>query len=96
MMIYMDTNTNVAFYGYETVRIPYYDVENKKRHYVPDFLVNFSDGSRSLIEIKPKQFLDNEKTKLKADAARIYCETNDIQKYEILTGEILKERGIIA
>lgn len=94
-MIHMDANDDVVSYGYESIRIPYYDTGNKKRHYVPDFLVIYSDGHRSLIEIKPKQFLDNEKTKLKAEAAHAYCEANSIEMYEILTGELLRERGII-
>ncbi len=94
-MLHFDADDDVVSYGYETIRIPYYDTGNKKRHYVPDFLVTYFDGHRSLIEIKPKQFLDNEKTKLKAEAARAYCEVNSIETYEILTGELLRERGII-
>lgn len=94
LMFHFDEDKNVIRYVFERLRIAYY-YQGKKRHYVPDFLVTYCDGRRSLIEIKPKQFLDNEKTKLKAEAAQIYCETNGIEKYEILTGEILRERGII-
>ena len=94
-MLHLDANNDVISYGYETIRIAYYDTGNKRRHYVPDFFVTYSDGRRALIEIKPKQFLDNEKTRLKAEAARAHCEANGIQTYEILTGELLRERGII-
>ncbi len=95
MMFHLDSNDDVSSYGYECVRIPYYDIDNHKRNYVPDFLVTYSDGRRVLVEIKPKQFLDNEKTKLKADAAWLYCFANGIDVYEILTGEDLRSRQII-
>ncbi len=95
MMLYLDSNDDVSSYGYECVRIPYYDIDNHKRNYVPDFLVTYSDSRRVLIEIKPKQFLDNEKTVLKAEAARVYCAVNGIDTYEVLTGEDLRIRNIL-
>jgi hypothetical protein len=96
MMLHLDVDESVILYEHEKLRIPYYDTIKKRRHYVPDFLISYSDGCRALVEIKPKQFLDNEKTRLKAAAARAHCEANGIGTYEILTGEILRERGIIS
>ena len=95
MMLHLDSNDDVPSYGYECVRIPYYDIDNHKRNYVPDFLVTHASGRRVLVEIKPKQFLNNEKTKLKAEAARAYCSANGIDVYEILTGEDLRSRQIV-
>jgi hypothetical protein len=95
LMFHLDADENVMKYDFERLRIAY-QYQGKKRHYVPDFLITYTDGSRVLCELKPKQFLDNEKTRLKAEAARAHCFANDIQTYEILTGEILRERGIIA
>lgn len=92
---HLDVDDNVTSYQFERLRIPYY-YQGKKRHYVPDFLVAYADGHRAMYEIKPKQFLNNEKTRLKAKAARAYCDANDVRDYEILTGEILRERGIIS
>ena len=94
MMCHMDANESVVSYEYERLRIPYYDTANHKRHYVSDFLITYVDGSRVLCEIKPKEFLDNEKTRLKAEAAEAWCQ--DRTRYEILTGEVLRERGIIS
>lgn len=94
LMFHLDMDDNVMCYNFERLRIAY-QYQGKKRHYVPDFLVTYSDGRRVLCEIKPKQFLDNEKTKLKAEAARAYCETNGIDVYEVLTGEDLRSRQII-
>lgn len=95
MMLHLDADVNVVRYGYERVRIPYYDTRNNKRHYVPDFLIEYTDGSHVLCEIKPKQFLDNEKTRLKADAANAWCATHKTTRYEILTGEDLRCRNIL-
>jgi hypothetical protein len=95
MMFYLDADESVTRYDFERLRIEYWDIDHHKRHYVPDFLVTYADGHRAMYEIKPKQFLNNEKTKLKAEAARAYCEANGVQTHEILTGELLRERGII-
>ena len=95
MMLHLDSNDDVLSYGYECVRIPYYDIDNHKRNYVPDFIITHSDGRRVLVEIKPKQFLNNVKTILKAEAARTYCSNNGIDVYELLTGEDLRSRQII-
>lgn len=95
MMTHLDADTNVVRYGYECVRIPYYDTGNKRRHYVPDFLIEHLDDSRVLCELKPKQFLDNEKTKLKALAAEAWCAAFKSTRYEILTGEDLRCRHIL-
>lgn len=94
MMLHLEENVDVVSYEYERIRISYKYAGNK-RNYVPDFLVTYSDGRRVLVEIKPKQFLNNEKTMLKAEAARAYCTTTGIDAYEILTGEDLRSRQII-
>jgi predicted P-loop ATPase/GTPase len=95
MMLHLDNDVNVVRYGYERVRIPYYDTDNHKRHYVPDFLIENVNSSHVLCEIKPKQFLDNEKTRLKADAANVWCETLKNHQYVILTSEDLRLQEIL-
>lgn len=95
MMIHLDADPNVVGYGYERVRIPYYDTGNKRRYYVPDFLIEHTDGSHVLCEIKPKQFLDNEKTKLKEICAKAWCAQFKSHSYQLLTGDDLKQRGIL-
>src|SRR5690348_5982431 len=58
---YLDANVNVTSYSSEGLKIPY--VSNKRtgklRNYIPDLLVQYSDGRRELIEIKPKKRVDN-------------------------------------
>ena len=45
-----------------------------------------------LWEIKPKEFIESIKNKLKTEAAQQWCALNVI---EILTGDFLRQRGII-
>ena len=93
MMKYLDESTVVNTWDSECVRIPYrYDGQ---RWYVPDFIVTFSDGHREMWEIKPREFINSEKVLLKADAARKYCEQNDIREYKILTGDSLREMNVL-
>lgn len=83
-MQWLDENDAVETYAVESLRIPYY-VDDHKRWYVPDFLVTFSDGRRELWEVKPAQFIDNERTQFKAAAACAYCESKGIATYRLLT-----------
>lgn len=94
VMVHLDAALDVVSWDYECVRIPYYYDDNK-RWYVPDFLVTFTDERRELWEVKPKEFVDTEKNRLKTSAAQRWCRDNAISVYLILTGDLLRERGII-
>jgi hypothetical protein len=83
-MKWLDQNTDVISWEYESVRIPYYYNDNR-RWYIPDFVVTFSDGHREMWEIKPREFVGAEKVVLKTEAAQEYCRQNDIERYVILT-----------
>lgn len=52
MMSVLDCDSNVRFWGYELVVIPYV-YEGKPHRYYVDFLVEFMDGEHMLIEVKP-------------------------------------------
>jgi len=64
----------VHLYDYESIRIPYiYD--GIKRHYVPDFFVEFIGGRRCIVEVGTSTYkvhVDG-KTKAKQDATVEYC-----------------------
>lgn len=92
-MRWLDLNPAVASWEFESVRIPYYYNEHK-RWYVPDFIVTYSDGSRKMYEIKPKEFVNSEKVLLKEQAGKSYCDQQGIDKYEILTGDSLRQMKI--
>lgn len=89
-MRYLDTCDDVKTWDYEPMRIPYYQNDNK-RWYVPDFIVTFQNGSREMWEVKPKEFVNSERTLLKSEAARGWCSKNDIRSYRLLTGDDLRE-----
>lgn len=54
------------------IKIPYYFLAIK-HHYLPDFLVEFNDGSKELHETKGLPFLFLLSTKLKKVSAEEYC-----------------------
>ena len=94
VMQFLDANPIVTSWEYESFRISYIH-NNHKRWYVPDFLVTFQDGHRELWEVKPKEFIETEKNKLKTEVARMWCQENQVDKYELLTGDVLRQQGII-
>lgn len=97
-MKWLDANEAVRNYTYETIRIPYYHMEDNRkyrRYYVPDFLITFTDGHAELWELKPVAFVNNEKTLLKTDAALNYCKNHQIDEFAILSKEELLKRGIL-
>ena len=93
-MQYLDGQDDVLRCEYELLRIPYYDTMNKKRHYIPDIMVNYIDNNKILYEIKPILHTDSEINKLKFTAAKIYCEQNSIQ-FKVMTQKEFKVLGII-
>ena len=90
MMVCLDKDTTVASYQYESFFINY--SENKR--YIPDFLVTYNDGKKCLIETKGGQFLADDSTHKKTQAALFYCHekgyeykiysTKEIKNYENL------------
>ena len=93
-MKWLDVDESVTTWNYECQRIPYTYNENK-RWYVPDFLIEFSDGHKEMWEIKPKEFVESSACKLKTQAAQAFCSSNVIDLYVILTKNDLVSRGIL-
>jgi predicted nuclease of restriction endonuclease-like RecB superfamily len=51
---YIERNPAVKKWNYESFRISYYDsTKDKNRTYVPDFYIEFQDGKKILLEVKP-------------------------------------------
>lgn len=69
----LDEDTSVVSYQYEPFVIRY-DYENRKRRYIPDFLVKFDDGRVELQEIGVKMLKKNERNLAKITAAKKFCE----------------------
>ena len=53
-MSFCDINENVLYWASESVVIQYFDpVKNKMRRYFTDFFIEFKNGEKQLIEVKP-------------------------------------------
>jgi hypothetical protein len=95
-MIHLDKDGSVSDWSYESVSIDY--VSNvrtgRKRKYYPDFIVEYLDGRKELVEIKPKKRLNQLTVKKKIDAATDWCSTN-AYTFKVLTEVELKQMGVI-
>ena len=69
----LENNDNVISYEVEPFEIPYIDLRTKsKRIYIPDVMVEYKNGTKTLIEIKPKNKLKANDVRSKAIGAREY------------------------
>lgn len=73
----LDEDDDVISWEYEPMRIPYV-FEGSIHNYVPDFLVNFYDGTSTLIEVKPACLTETPTSLVKLKAANSWCAMNDI------------------
>ena len=61
------------------VTIPWVDVQKHMRRYVPDFLVEYTDGRKALIEVKDPSRMDTDEVKRKRKAAEIWCKKRGME-----------------
>lgn len=71
----LENNKSVIKYEVEPIIIPY-DKNGINCNYVPDILVEYIDGGKEIIEIKPNIFLNDSINNLKFLAAKKYCDKN--------------------
>ena len=65
------------------IRIPYVDDSGFKKHFEPDFLVEKTDGTKEIHEIKGGHLMNRE-TELKTNAAKLFCEARKM-KFRLIT-----------
>lgn len=89
---FFDYNDNIIKYDYEPFAISYVANTkiNKIRKYYPDFLIELKDGTKKIIEVKPKSKLCDQKVIKKSIAAQIWCKANGYI-YEFWTDDIIKQ-----
>lgn len=68
------------------ITIPWIDGQKHRRRYVPDFLVEYEDGSRAVIEVKDPSRVDSNDVQRKRRAAEMWCRQRHMT-YEIATIE---------
>lgn len=100
-MEWLETADGVRWWGSECMRIPYRDLEGRVHSYFPDYLVEFEDGRRMVVEIKPlsqTQRPINEsswvakewkKNMLKWNAALQFCKANGLE-FKVLTEKTIE------
>ncbi len=107
---WLDRNNNVVFWSSEEISIRYFDpIQKKWRRYFPDFFVEFNNGRRIIIEVKPKNqtiapqnkkkksFMKEQCTYInnrsKWNAAIEFCSNNNLE-FHVFTEETLKKMGM--
>ena len=50
---WLEWNKNVKCWGSECITIPYYYIDKKTHQYHPDYFVEFVNGDKLVVEIKP-------------------------------------------
>lgn len=50
---WLENNKDVKRWGSECIKIPYYYIDGKTHTYYPDYFVEFVDGTKMVVEIKP-------------------------------------------
>jgi len=66
------------------ISIPWIDGQRHQRRYVPDFIVEYSDGRRVIIEVKDPSRIDSDDVKRKRKAAEMWCKQRGME-YELAT-----------
>ena len=84
----LEQDSTVLAYYPEHLYIPYID-NGIKRRYIPDILVDYADGTKKLIEVKPLNMVNTTEVVLKKEAAIPYCKEHGIAAYEIWTEPLL-------
>ena len=59
-------------------------IDNKFHNYIPDFFIEYKNGTKELIEVKPKYLLNDIIVKSKEYSAIEYCKNNNIN-YRFVT-----------
>jgi len=80
MMEKLDADPTVAkWMKRHGISIPWVDVQKHMRRYVPDFVVEYTDGRRALIEVKDPSRIDSDEVRRKRKAAEIWCKRRGME-----------------
>jgi len=85
----LEKKNDVARYTPECLEIEY-NFQGRTHRYIPDILVEYTNGKRQLWEIKPKSQTKLPKNLAKWEAANSYCQKRNIE-FIVLTERGLKQ-----
>jgi len=66
------------------ITIPWIDSQKHQRRYQPDFLVEYTNGEKAIIEVKDPSRIDSDDVKRKRKAAEIWCKQRNME-YVVMT-----------
>jgi hypothetical protein len=82
MMLRLENDPHVAkWMKRHGITIPWIDGQKHQRRYVPDFLVEYEDGRKAIIEAKDPSRLDSNDVQRKRKAAEIWCKQRLIEYF---------------
>lgn len=85
MMVRLEANPNVRkWMKRHGISIPWIDNQKHQRRYVPDFIVEYDDGRRVIIEVKDPSRIDSNDVQRKRKAAEMWCKQRGME-YELAT-----------
>jgi hypothetical protein len=70
----LDEKENVVKYS-NRLSIPYKHIDGSNHSYIPDLLIEYSDGKKELVEIKPARYIEDEINQLKFKAGEGYAKS---------------------
>jgi hypothetical protein len=74
----LDQDVLVKKFTVEPFSIEYLNAKGRKSNYYPDLLIEYTDGTLMLVEIKPKDLIKDSIMRLKFRAACAYCKLHGI------------------
>lgn len=85
MMVRLEVDPNVRkWMKRHGISIPWIDNQKHQRRYVPDFIVEYDDGRRVIIEVKDPSRMDSNDVQRKRKAAEMWCKQRGME-YEMAT-----------
>lgn len=61
------------------ITIQWIDVQKHRRRYVPDFIVEYVDGHKCILEVKDPSRMDSDEVKRKRKAAEMWCKRRGLE-----------------
>jgi len=80
MMLRLESDPHVVkWMKRHGITIPWIDGQRHQRRYVPDFVVEYEDGRKAIIEVKDPSRLDSNDVLRKRKAAEIWCKQRNLE-----------------
>lgn len=80
MMVRLDADPDVKkWMKRHGISIPWIDGQRHQRRYLPDFIVQYDDGRKVIIEVKDPSRIDSNDVQRKRKAAEMWCKQRNME-----------------